>query len=69
MNRLRTDGVKFDGTKESGHPQEDSGCGKNRLRGDPRRIFLEGYKQGVEVAIGGLQKIDRAAVRTVQGGP
>lgn len=58
MNRLKTDGLKFDGTNELQLLEKILGLGKTALKGDPRSVFLGLYKDGANMAIGGLQVID-----------
>ncbi len=58
LNRMKADGLKFDGTNELKILENILGTGKRVLKGDPRSAFLGFYKDGVGAAIGGLQNID-----------
>jgi hypothetical protein len=58
MQRLKTDGLKFDGTNELNILKTILDQGKKKLNKDPRKNFLEAYSQAVKIAINGLQVID-----------
>lgn len=58
MGRMQTDGIKFDGTNELQVLEKILEQGQKNLKKDPRAAFLGLYKQGVQVAINGLQVID-----------
>ncbi len=66
LDRMASRGIRFNGNSELEILGRILDAGSRGLRGDPRRIFLDAYRRGLAVAIGGLQRIDEARYQQYQ---